>query len=104
MTQQNLPTAKTGSGYERIARIPTVAGEVVFDPAYEGNPIVNAMCVGLLKEEELMRAVAEGVGNPIIAVGARTGRDSQRLIACELSTGPADGGLLRDESLCVEPG
>ena len=47
----------------------------MFDPAYEGNPLVNAMCVGLLREEELMRAVAEGVGNPIIAVGARTGRD-----------------------------
>jgi phosphoribosylformylglycinamidine synthase II len=61
--------------YGNCVGIPTVAGEVVFDPAYEGNPIVNAMCVGLLKEEELMRAVAEGVGNPIIAVGARTGRD-----------------------------
>ena len=61
--------------YGNCVGIPTVAGEVVFDPAYEGNPIVNAMCVGLLREEELMRAVAEGVGNPIIAVGARTGRD-----------------------------
>ena len=61
--------------YGNCVGIPTVAGEVVFDAAYEGNPIVNAMCVGLLKEEELMRAVAEGVGNPIIAVGARTGRD-----------------------------
>ncbi len=61
--------------YGNCVGIPTVGGEVVFDPAYEGNPIVNAMCVGLLKEEELMRAVAEGVGNPIIAVGARTGRD-----------------------------
>ena len=61
--------------YGNCVGIPTVAGEVVFDPAYEGNPIVNAMCVGLLKESELMRAVAEGVGNPIIAVGARTGRD-----------------------------
>ena len=61
--------------YGNCVGIPTVAGEVVFDPAYEGNPLVNAMCVGLLKEKELMRAVAEGVGNPIIAVGARTGRD-----------------------------
>ncbi len=61
--------------YGNCVGIPTVAGEVVFDPAYEGNPLVNAMCVGLLKEAELMRAVAEGVGNPIIAVGARTGRD-----------------------------
>jgi phosphoribosylformylglycinamidine synthase II len=61
--------------YGNCVGVPTVAGEVVFDPAYEGNPIVNAMCVGLLKEEELITAVASGVGNPIIAVGARTGRD-----------------------------
>jgi phosphoribosylformylglycinamidine synthase len=61
--------------YGNCVGIPTVAGEVVFDPAYEGNPLVNAMCVGLLHENELMRAVAEGVGNPIMAVGARTGRD-----------------------------
>ncbi|HEX5972899.1 MAG TPA: phosphoribosylformylglycinamidine synthase subunit PurL [Gemmatimonadaceae bacterium] len=61
--------------YGNCVGIPTVGGEVVFDPAYEGNPIVNAMCVGLLAEKDLMRAVAQGVGNPIIAVGARTGRD-----------------------------
>ena len=61
--------------YGNCVGVPTVAGEVVFDPAYEGNPLVNAMCVGLLHEHELMRAVAEGVGNPIMAVGARTGRD-----------------------------
>jgi phosphoribosylformylglycinamidine synthase subunit PurL len=61
--------------YGNCVGVPTVAGEVVFDDAYEGNPLVNAMCVGLLHEEELIRAVAEGVGNPIIAVGARTGRD-----------------------------
>ncbi|HZF66612.1 MAG TPA: phosphoribosylformylglycinamidine synthase subunit PurL [Gemmatirosa sp.] len=61
--------------YGNCVGIPTIAGDVMFDPAYEGNPLVNAMCVGLLREEELMRAVAQGVGNPIIAVGARTGRD-----------------------------
>jgi phosphoribosylformylglycinamidine synthase subunit PurL len=61
--------------YGNCVGIPTVAGEIAFDPAYEGNPLVNAMCVGLLHEHELIRAVAQGVGNPIIAVGARTGRD-----------------------------
>jgi phosphoribosylformylglycinamidine synthase II len=61
--------------YGNCVGVPTVAGEVVFDPAYEGNPLVNAMCVGILREDELIRAVAQGVGNPIIAVGARTGRD-----------------------------
>jgi len=61
--------------YGNCVGIPTVAGEIVFDPSYEKNPLVNAMCVGLLHEEDLIRAKAEGVGNPIMAVGARTGRD-----------------------------
>src|SRR5687768_12569658 len=61
--------------YGNCVGIPTVAGEIVFDSAYEGNPLVNAMCVGLMHEDDLIRAKAEGIGNPIIAVGARTGRD-----------------------------
>ena len=61
--------------YGNCVGVPTIGGEVAFDPAYDGNPLVNAMCVGLLHEDELIRAVAQGVGNPIIAVGARTGRD-----------------------------
>ena len=61
--------------YGNCVGIPTVAGEIVFDNAYEGNPLVNAMCVGLMHESDLIRAKAEGVGNPIIAVGAKTGRD-----------------------------
>ncbi len=61
--------------YGNCVGIPTVGGEVYFDASYEGNPLVNAMAVGLLKREELITAVAEGVGNPIMAVGSRTGRD-----------------------------
>jgi phosphoribosylformylglycinamidine synthase len=61
--------------YGNCVGVPTVAGEIVFDSAYEGNPLVNAMCVGLMQEQDLIRAKAEGIGNPIIAVGARTGRD-----------------------------
>jgi phosphoribosylformylglycinamidine synthase len=61
--------------YGNCVGIPTVGGEVYFDSAYEGNPLVNAMAIGLLKREELITAVAEGVGNPIMAVGSRTGRD-----------------------------
>ncbi|HXN75220.1 MAG TPA: phosphoribosylformylglycinamidine synthase subunit PurL, partial [Gemmatimonadaceae bacterium] len=61
--------------YGNCVGIPTVAGEIVFDPAYENNPLVNAMCVGLLHQDDLIRAKAQGVGNPIMAVGARTGRD-----------------------------
>jgi phosphoribosylformylglycinamidine synthase II len=61
--------------YGNCMGVPTVAGDVMFDPAYEGNPLVNAMCVGILREEDLIRAKAEGIGNTIMAVGARTGRD-----------------------------
>jgi phosphoribosylformylglycinamidine synthase subunit PurL len=61
--------------YGNCVGIPTVGGEVYFDEAYEGNPLVNAMAIGLMKREELITAVAEGVGNPIMAVGAKTGRD-----------------------------
>ncbi|MEX2284539.1 MAG: phosphoribosylformylglycinamidine synthase subunit PurL [Gemmatimonadota bacterium] len=61
--------------YGNCVGIPNLGGEVYFDEAYEGNPLVNAMAIGLMKTEDLMRANAEGPGNPILAVGARTGRD-----------------------------
>ncbi len=61
--------------YGNCVGVPTVAGDVAFEPAYEGNPLVNAMCVGLLREDELIRAVAAGPGNPLVYIGARTGRD-----------------------------
>ncbi|MBT8488284.1 MAG: phosphoribosylformylglycinamidine synthase subunit PurL [Gemmatimonadetes bacterium] len=61
--------------YGNCVGIPNIGGEVVFDRGYEGNPIVNAMCLGLMKREELITAAASGVGNPLMAVGARTGRD-----------------------------
>ncbi|HEX5367781.1 MAG TPA: phosphoribosylformylglycinamidine synthase subunit PurL, partial [Dehalococcoidia bacterium] len=54
---------------------PTVGGEVSFSESYDGNPLVNAMCVGVARSDDLLRAVATGVGNPIILVGADTGRD-----------------------------
>ncbi|MEM1054612.1 MAG: phosphoribosylformylglycinamidine synthase subunit PurL [Bacteroidota bacterium] len=62
-------------GYGNSFGVPTVAGEVVFDPAYEGNPLVNAMSVGLVKVGETISATAEGVGNPVFIVGSATGRD-----------------------------
>lgn len=61
--------------YGNCVGIPNIGGEVQFDAAYEGNPLVNAMCLGLMKHEDLITGVAEGVGNPLMAVGARTGRD-----------------------------
>jgi phosphoribosylformylglycinamidine synthase len=55
--------------------VPTVAGEVFFDPAYEGNPLVNAMSVGIVKAGQTATATASGLGNPVFIVGASTGRD-----------------------------
>ena len=61
--------------YGNCVGVPTLGGEVGFAPGYSGNPLVNAMCVGLLREKDLIRAAAHGVGNVLLAVGARTGRD-----------------------------
>lgn len=61
--------------YGNCIGIPTVGGEVVFDQSYEGNPLVNAMCVGLLNHDELQKGIAKGVGNAVIYIGASTGRD-----------------------------
>jgi len=61
--------------YGNCVGVPTLGGEVDFAPGYSGNPLVNAMCVGVLRETDLIRAAAQGVGNVLLAVGARTGRD-----------------------------
>lgn len=55
--------------------VPTVGGEIYFDKSYEGNPLVNAMSVGIVKAGETVSAAAEGVGNPVLIVGSSTGRD-----------------------------
>lgn len=63
------------AGYGNCIGIPTVGGEVQFDPCYEGNPLVNAMCVGLIDHKDIQKGIAAGVGNTIMYVGAKTGRD-----------------------------
>ncbi|MGG6313007.1 phosphoribosylformylglycinamidine synthase subunit PurL [Paenibacillus macerans] len=63
------------AGYGNCIGIPTVGGEVVFDDSYDGNPLVNAMCVGLIDHDKIQRGVAKGVGNPVFYVGPPTGRD-----------------------------
>ncbi|MBT3450150.1 MAG: phosphoribosylformylglycinamidine synthase subunit PurL [Bacteroidetes Order II. Incertae sedis bacterium] len=55
--------------------VPTVGGEVYFDPSYEGNPLVNAMSVGIMEADQMASAIAIGVGNPVYIVGSATGRD-----------------------------
>lgn len=63
------------AGYGNCIGIPTVGGEVMFDESYDGNPLVNAMCVGLIDHDKIQRGVAKGVGNPVFYVGPPTGRD-----------------------------
>ncbi|NBO28897.1 MAG: phosphoribosylformylglycinamidine synthase subunit PurL, partial [Synechococcaceae bacterium WB6_1A_059] len=61
--------------YGNCVGVPTVGGEVAFDPSYSGNPLVNAMALGLMETTEIMRSGASGVGNPVVYVGSTTGRD-----------------------------
>lgn len=62
-------------GYGNCVGVPTVGGEVYFDPSYEENPLVNAMCVGLVSKEKIRKGYASGIGNSLLLVGAKTGRD-----------------------------
>jgi phosphoribosylformylglycinamidine synthase len=61
--------------YGNCVGVPTVAGEVVFNPCYSGNPLVNAMAVGVVRLDSIATARAEGVGNPVLYVGSSTGKD-----------------------------
>jgi phosphoribosylformylglycinamidine synthase len=61
--------------YGNCFGIPTIAGEVYFDKSYEGNPLVNAFCLGVLRHEQIARGAARGIGNPVFYVGPATGRD-----------------------------
>ena len=62
-------------GYGNCMGVPTVAGEVNFDPSYNGNILVNAMCVGLARQDKIFLSAASGIGNPVVYVGSKTGRD-----------------------------
>ena len=61
--------------YGNCIGVPTVGGEIYFDPSYDGNPLVNVFCLGTLRNDEIRRGAATGAGNPVFYVGARTGRD-----------------------------
>ena len=61
--------------YGNCIGIPTIGGEVYFDESYEGNPLINVFCLGILRHEQIARGTAEGIGNPVFYVGAETGRD-----------------------------
>ena len=61
--------------YGNCVGIPTIGGEIYFDESFEGNPLINVFCLGVLRHEQLARGAATGVGNPVFYVGAETGRD-----------------------------
>ena len=63
------------AGYGNCMGIPTVGGEVYFDDCYNGNPLVNVFCLGIVKKDKIFRGYASGIGNPVIYVGSKTGRD-----------------------------
>ncbi|AIS51767.1 phosphoribosylformylglycinamidine synthase 2 [Thermoanaerobacter kivui] len=63
------------AGYGNCIGIPTVGGDTYFDDAYKGNPLVNAMCVGIVEKDKIKKGVAKGIGNSVMVVGATTGRD-----------------------------
>jgi phosphoribosylformylglycinamidine synthase len=75
-TRRVLPGVVAGiGGYGNCLGLPNIGGEVVFDPCYQGNPLVNALCVGVLPAHRLQNKAAAGVGNAVVLFGAKTGRD-----------------------------
>ncbi len=63
------------SHYGNCIGVPTIGGEIYFDESYQGNPLVNVFCLGVLRHEGIARGAAKGIGNPVFYVGAETGRD-----------------------------
>ncbi|MEU1620861.1 phosphoribosylformylglycinamidine synthase subunit PurL [Streptomyces sp. NPDC005722] len=94
-TKRVLPGVVAGvGGYGNCLGLPNIGGEVVFDSCYQGNPLVNALCVGVMKHEDIHLAKASGAGNKVILYGARTGGDGiggVSVLASETfsDTGPA---------------
>ncbi|MEV8353606.1 phosphoribosylformylglycinamidine synthase subunit PurL [Streptomyces niveus] len=75
-TRRVLPGVVAGiGGYGNCLGLPNIGGEVVFDPCYQGNPLVNAGCIGVMRHEDIHLAQASGPGNKVILYGARTGGD-----------------------------
>jgi phosphoribosylformylglycinamidine synthase subunit PurL len=75
-TARVLPGVVAGiGGYGNCLGLPNIGGEVVFDPSYAGNPLVNALCVGVMRHEQIHKALAAGAGNQVVLYGAKTGGD-----------------------------
>src|SRR5215475_12200458 len=88
-------------GYGNCLGLPNVGGEVVFDPSYAGNPLVNALCVGVLRADRVKLARASGAGNKVILFGAKTGRDGIGGVSVLASATFDEGGPSKRPSVQV---
>jgi len=102
-TRRVLPGVVAGvGGYGNCMGLPNIGGEVDFDPTYGGNPLVNALCIGVLPAERLQTASATGAGNAVVLLGAKTGRDGIGGVSVlASSTFEDDGGPAKRPSVQV---
>ncbi|HEY6933308.1 MAG TPA: phosphoribosylformylglycinamidine synthase subunit PurL, partial [Marmoricola sp.] len=101
-THRVLPGIVAGvGGYGNCLGLPNIGGEAVFDPSYAGNPLVNALCVGVLRHEDLHLAQAIGVGNKVVLYGARTGGDGIGGVSVLASETFTDSGPTKRPSVQV---
>ncbi|PHX61324.1 MAG: phosphoribosylformylglycinamidine synthase II, partial [Actinobacteria bacterium] len=101
-TKRVLPGIVAGiGGYGNCLGLPNIGGEIVFDASYGGNPLVNALCVGAMKHEDIHLASAKGVGNLVVLYGARTGGDGIGGVSILASETFSDGGPTKRPSVQV---
>ncbi len=101
-TARVLPGVVAGvGGYGNCLGLPNIGGEVVFDPSYQGNPLVNALCVGKLRHDQIHLASARGVGNLVVLFGARTGGDGIGGVSVLASETFDEGGPTKRPSVQV---
>ena len=101
-TGRVLPGIVAGiGGYGNCLGLPNIGGEIVFDSSYIGNPLVNALCVGAMKHEDIHLASAKGVGNLVVLYGARTGGDGIGGVSVLASETFSDGGPTKRPSVQV---
>jgi phosphoribosylformylglycinamidine synthase len=101
-TARVLPGVVAGvGGYGNCLGLPNIGGEVVFDPCYQGNPLVNALCLGVLPVDRLQNKAAAGPGNVVVLLGAKTGRDGIGGVSVLASATFDDGSEQRRPSVQV---
>lgn len=101
-TRRVLPGVVAGiGGYGNCLGLPNIGGEVVFDPTYAGNPLVNALCVGVMRHADIKLAKASGVGNLVVLFGAKTGGDGIGGVSVLASETFGEGGSTKRPSVQV---